>query len=170
MRLDGEMAALDRQHQVAGGGDVGGHDMHVDAEFARQHAARLADAAHVVERIADRQRMQHHPAARAPNAGCRPRARGRCRRRSTVEPATLTDAAKQLAREPPGGDRDARPIRAARPADALGEIDGMADRLLGLGEIDHGARLHAARFGVADAEDLDRRGCAGAAPPAAPAA
>ena len=58
-RLDVEVAALDRQHQVARDRDVGGHDMHVDAELARQHAARIADAGGVVERVADRQRMQH---------------------------------------------------------------------------------------------------------------
>ena len=44
---------------------------------------------------------------------------------------------------------------------ALGEIDGMAHRLLGLGQIDHGAGLHAARLGMTDAENLD----AVAAPP-----
>ena len=44
-RLDREMAALDRQHQVARRRDIGGHHMHVDAELPRQHAARIADAA-----------------------------------------------------------------------------------------------------------------------------
>ena len=37
----------------------------------------------------------------------------------------------------------------------------MADRFLGLRQVDHGAGLDAARLGVADAEDLD----AMAAPP-----
>ena len=45
------MAALDREHQVARRRDVAGHHMHIDAEVPRQHAARLADAAHAVERV-----------------------------------------------------------------------------------------------------------------------
>ena len=52
----------------------------------------------VVERVADRQRMQHGAARRAPNGGCRRRARGRCRASATVEPATSTEADDQLAR------------------------------------------------------------------------
>ncbi len=45
--------------------------MHVDAEAAAQHAARIADAGHAVERVADRQRMQHGAAGtrRMPAAG-----------------------------------------------------------------------------------------------------
>src|SRR5215475_10245118 len=58
-RLDVEMTALDREHQIAGGRDVRGHDVHVDAELAREHAAGIADAAGMVEHVADRQRMQH---------------------------------------------------------------------------------------------------------------
>ena len=88
--LDLEMAALDHQHQIARRRDVGGHHMHVDAELARQHAARIADAAHAVERIADRQRMQHDAARRGPNDGM-PAASTRAMSPSvTPEPATLT--------------------------------------------------------------------------------
>ncbi len=69
--FDEEMAALDREHQVAGRRHVGGDDMHVDAETRRQHAARIAHAAGVVEGVADRQRMQHDAAlaGRLPAAG-----------------------------------------------------------------------------------------------------
>ena len=70
------MAALDRQHQIAGGGDIGRRHMHVDAEPAAEHAARIADAVGAVDRITDRQRMQHGaavtlrmPAASAEHAG-----------------------------------------------------------------------------------------------------
>ena len=71
-RLDVEMAALDRQHQVARGRSVGGHDVHVDAESARQHAARVADAA-------ARRRARSRSAANAARRGRRAR-NGGCRR------------------------------------------------------------------------------------------
>ena len=57
--LDVEMAALDHQHQVLGDGGVRGDDVHVDAELPRHHAAGIANALDAVERVADRQRMQH---------------------------------------------------------------------------------------------------------------
>ena len=45
--------------------------MHVDAEPAAEHAARIADAVGAVDRITDRQRMQHGAAVplRVPAAG-----------------------------------------------------------------------------------------------------
>ncbi len=61
--LDRDMAALDREHQIAHGGDVGGDHVHVDAEAMAEHAARLADAGRGIERVADGQRMQHGAAA-----------------------------------------------------------------------------------------------------------
>jgi hypothetical protein len=83
-RLDVEMAALDREHQVARGRSVGGHDVHVDAELARQHAARVADAAGVVEHVADRQRVQHGASGRTewrlPAVSTRSMSRSRWRR------------------------------------------------------------------------------------------
>ena len=81
-RLDVEMAALDRQHEVAAGGEVGGDEMHVDAEPLRQHAARIADAARLVDGKTDRQRMQQHAAVACIDAArCRRRARARYRGR-----------------------------------------------------------------------------------------
>ena len=56
-RLDFEMRAPDRRGVVAHAGGRGGHDVHVDAEPLADHAARIADAAAVVDREADRDRM-----------------------------------------------------------------------------------------------------------------
>ena len=60
---DIDVAALDRIHQVARHRHVNGHHMHIDTEAAPEHAARIADAAAIVERIGDRQRVQHDTAA-----------------------------------------------------------------------------------------------------------
>ena len=57
--LDIEMAALDHQHQVAGHRGIRRDDVHVDAELAGHHAAGIADALDAIERVADRQRVQH---------------------------------------------------------------------------------------------------------------
>ena len=43
------MAALDREHEIARDRDVGGHHMHIDAEPARQHAARVKHPGCVVD-------------------------------------------------------------------------------------------------------------------------
>ena len=156
-RLDVEMAALDREHQVARGRSVGGHDVHVDAELARQHAARVADAAGVVERVADRQRMQHGAAGahRMAAAGGEHAVdvavADRRRRRSSIE------ARDELAGRAAGGHRDDDRLE-LHPRGALGEVDALAHRGFRLGEIDHGAGLHAARERVAEADDVDRMG------------
>ena len=63
--LDIEVAALDHQHQVAGNRCIRRHHVHVDAELPRNHAAGVADAFDAIQRVADRQRVQH----RAPLAG-----------------------------------------------------------------------------------------------------
>src|SRR5262249_25033041 len=42
--LDVEMTALHREHQVAGGGDIGGGHVHVHTDPCARHAARVADA------------------------------------------------------------------------------------------------------------------------------
>ena len=62
-------------------GDVGGDHVHVDAEPAAEHAARLADAGGGVERIADRQRMQHGAAVAHRMAAGRGQHAARYRRR-----------------------------------------------------------------------------------------
>ena len=74
--LDRQMAAVDAELEIAQRRGVGGHHMHVDAERVADHAARIADAALAVERVADRQRM--HDLALGPQrllgAGARARA------------------------------------------------------------------------------------------------
>ena len=72
-------------------------------------------------------------------------------RRAIAEPATSIDAEiSSLAGRPADTETiDRLQLHAGR---ALGEIDGLADRGLGGGEIDHGAGLHAAR----DAYDRSR--------------
>ena len=166
--LDREMAALDHQHQVARRRDVGGHHVHVDAEFARQHAARLADAAHAVERIADRQRMQHDAAG-----AHRMLAAGRQRAGDVaVGDAGAGDVdvdRVEFAGGPAGRHRQHHRFKLHRGV-ALGEIDGVAHRLLGLRQIDHRAALDAARPRCGRCRESRCRGCAAAAPPAAPAA
>ena len=77
-RLDREMAALDREHQVAHRRHVGGHDVHVDAEARRQHAARIAHAADARRACSRSGANAARRGRRGPNAGCRRRARGRC--------------------------------------------------------------------------------------------
>src|SRR4029079_6785945 len=56
-RLDREMAAVDAKFEIAKWRRLGRDDVHVDAETLAEHAARIADAAVGVERIASRQRM-----------------------------------------------------------------------------------------------------------------
>ena len=113
------MAALDRQHQVARRGDVGGDHVHVDAEARAEHAARIADAVDAVERIADRQRMQHGaavahrmPAAGGEHAGDVALGDGRA--------DDIDGGGEQLARRAGRPRPTPPPIRAA-PRHALGE-------------------------------------------------
>ena len=155
-RLDVEVAALDREHEIARSRNVGGDDMHVDAEMARQHAARIADAAGVVEHVTDRQRMQYGAsgahgmaAAGGEHAGDVALADGRAR--------DLDGGGDELARRAAGGDRDHDRIE-LHPGRALGEIGALPHRGFRFGEIDHRAALHAAGDRVAEADDVDRMG------------
>ncbi len=138
--------------------DVGGDDMHVDAELRRPsmpRGSRIPPA--LSSDVADRQRMQHgaagtHRMAAAGGQhagdvalGDRPRRdldRGRdelagraCRRRPRPSPSRA--ASRRCAR------RGRRHWRTAAS---------------GLGKIDHRAGLHAARKRVAEADDVDRMG------------
>src|SRR5947208_1907136 len=56
-RVDPEMGAADRGSVVAHASRGGGHDMHVDGEPLADHAARVSDAAALIDREADRDRM-----------------------------------------------------------------------------------------------------------------
>ena len=80
-RLDLEMRAADRGGVVAHGGDRGGDDMHVDAEPLADHAARVADAAAVVDRESDRDRMDDLAVVGVRACDSRAPAPGACRRR-----------------------------------------------------------------------------------------
>ena len=106
-----------------------------------------------VEHVADRERMQHG----APGAHRMAAAGGQ-----HAGDVALGDRARdldrsgdQLARRPAGGDRDHHrmQLHLRRP---LGDVDGLAHRRFGFGEIDHGAGLDAARQRMAEAEHLDR--------------
>ena len=146
-----KMAAFDRQHQIAHGRHVAGDHVHVDAEAGAQHAARLANAADGVERVADRQRMQHG----APVAH-RMAAR---RRQHAADVAVGNGAAgefnigdKTFAAEPAAGERHHHGFE-LNLGHVLGDIDGLAHRLLDLDQVDHAAGFHAARRGVGEAQN-----------------
>ena len=140
-RLDIEVAALDAQHQVARDRDVGGDDVHVDAELARQHPARIADAVGVVDHVADRQRVQHR-------AGFADRVTAAGRQDTgdfTIGDRRVRDFDRrrnQLAGGPSGRDRDDDRLQ-LQLRRAFGKIDGLPHRRLRGSEIDHGAGLHA---------------------------
>ena len=127
--------------------------MHIHADLARQHAARLTHPAHAIERIADRQGMQHDTAVTD-----RVIASGRKRTGDVaigdagagdVDADRIEFAAGTAARH-----RQHHRFKLNRSV-ALGQIDGMTHRLLGLRHIDHRAGLDAARLGMTDAENLD---------------
>ena len=63
-RLDLEMRAPDRRGMIAHPGGRRGHHVHVDAEPLAIHAARVADAAAVVDREPDRHRVDDLAVAR----------------------------------------------------------------------------------------------------------
>ena len=155
-RLDAQMAALDGQHQVARRPGVGGHDMHVHAKPVGQHAARLADAAHAVERIADRHRMQHHAVA----ADAMAASRIEHPRDVAIDDGAAGDIHRglvKLAGQPAAGNGDHDRFK-FDAGGAFGALDGHAHRLFGLREVDHRAALHAARLGMADTEYLHAMG------------
>ena len=159
------MAALDREHQIARGGDIGGGDMHVDAEPRAEHAARIADAVDAVDRIADRQRMQHGAAVAQRMAA----AGGQYAGDIAFGNGGADDfdlGGEQFAGQPPGRDRQHHRLD-FDGRHALGAIDGLADGFLGFGEIDDAAGLHAARGGMAEADRPRWHGCGGSEPAAA---
>ena len=115
-----------------------------------EHAARLADAGGGIERIADRQRMQHGAAvAHRMAAGRRQHAGDLAVGDHAVGELDVGDEA--LAAEAAAGQRHHHGFK-LHAGHALGDVDGLADHLLGLGQIDHGAGLHAARRGMGEAE------------------
>src|SRR5271169_784137 len=157
--FDLKMAALDREHQVPRRGDIRRGDVHVDAEPGTQHAARVADAFDTIDRVTDRERVQYGAAVaqRMPAAG-REDASDIAVRYGGTDDFDL--GGEQLAGWPSGRERqhhrfdfDAR--------HALGAIDGLANGFLDLAEIDDAAGFHAARDGVAEADDFNAMAAAG---------
>ena len=130
-----------------------GDHVHVDAELPRHHASGIADALDAVQRVADRQRMQHGAALAggvahagggdAGNVGRGDRAAldvGRGFDQLTLQPAARY-------REQHGLDPDL--------GHAFGQRHRLAHRLLAFGEIDHRAGLDAARLDLAVADQFD---------------
>ena len=139
--------------RLRSGGCVGGDDVHVDAERSPTMPRGSRDAAFAVERIADRQRMDHRAPVAHRMAAPAPSTRS-ISASSASWPPRSTLAEKALALQPAGGDVDDQRVD-RDPRHALGRVDGKPDGLLGRVEIDDDAGLDAARALVAEAEHLD---------------
>ena len=125
--LDVEMAALDRQHQVARGGDIGGRDMHVDAEAARR--ACRADRGCRARRRANSRSAASAARARPSRTECRlPAASTRAMSAVGHGRAAAHRSRRRTARSPrpAGRDRqhDARTRAARRPSARRGRPRG----------------------------------------------
>src|SRR5436190_750798 len=111
---------------------------------------------HAVERVADRHRVQHDT-----TGANRMIATGRkCAGDVAVGDAGTGDVDVdriRLAGGTAGRKRQHHRLKLYRSV-VLGEIDSMAHRLFDLRQIDHRTGLHAARLGVANAENLDAVG------------
>ena len=92
-RLDAEMAALDREHEVARGRGLGGDHMQIDAEPLADHAGGIDDVVLRIEREAGGQSMQHGPAAAA-GRGSLAASSTRCTSPAPTAPRTGTCASK----------------------------------------------------------------------------
>ena len=124
-RLDGKMTPLDRKHQIAGRSHVGGRHMHVETEALRQHAAGLAHPPHVVEGIAEGERMQHHAAV----AHGMPAAGRQQPRNVAIADGGARDidrGGEAFAAKPSGGDRNRNRFQ-MHPGGLLSHPDGVAD-------------------------------------------
>ena len=133
-------------------------------KLLRQHAARIADAGHAVDGVADRQRVQHR-AARAGGIVAAGREHAGDVAFADTGARDIDRRRHQVAARPAGRHRDDHLLE-LKLGRALGEIDGLAERLLGRLKIDHRAAFDAAGERVAEADDIDAYGCAGAAPAA----
>src|SRR5229473_6293477 len=150
-RLDFEMRAPDRRGVVAHARRGGGDDMHVDAEPLADHAARVEDAAAVVDRKADRDRMNHLP------VGCFPGPVAALEDLAHVAIGDLVAPHADFRLDDARGGIAARQVGDGAPyrftGHLLGGVYGIADRIGGGIEIDDRSALHAARDLMADAED-----------------
>ena len=126
--------------------------MHVDAEALAEHAARLANAGDGVQRVADRQRMQHGaPVAHRMAAGRRQHAADVAIGHRAAGKFDVGDEA--LAAETAAGQRNHDGFELHLGL-AFGDIDGLAHHFLDLDQVDHAAGLHAARRGMGEAEHV----------------
>ena len=101
-RLDAEVAALDGEHEVAGGGRLRRHHVEVDAEPFADHAAGLDDVGLAVQRIAGRQGV-HHRAPGANRMGARGGEHALHVGRRDRAAAHRARALEMLGAEPPAG-------------------------------------------------------------------
>ena len=158
MRSTDRCAAVDAQLEIAQRRGVAGQHMHVDAKLAADHAARIADAALAVERETGRQRMDDLALRLQRLLGAGGEHALDVGGIDLVT-AEIDRGGKGFALQPAGGDIDDEGID-GQPGHPLGSVDRKPYRLLGLVEIDDHAGLHAARFLVADADDLRLVGAA----------
>ena len=151
-RLDVEVRAPDRRAVIAHPGGCSGHHVHVDAEPLAIHAARVANAAALVDREPDRHRVNDLAVARL------------AQQIALIEHALQFDLA-DLA--PGNADLGLDDARGREPARQIGHhlLDGFLghflgcvhrvdDRGSGRFEIDDRAVAQAARDLVSDADDL----------------
>src|SRR5215213_407217 len=154
-RLDAEMAALDREHEVACRRGLGADDVEIDGEALADHAARLDDVGLGVEGIAGRQRMQDGAAGTQGVAARRGKDALHVGRSDRM--ADADRALEMLRAEPSAGQVDDHrlDLDLRHP---LGGVDGLANRAFGGLEIDDGAAFQPERALVADAEDARQVG------------
>ena len=150
-RVDRQMAAFDREHQVARGGGVAAQHVHIRAEFIADHPPRILNVTRFAQCKADWQGVQHRPALLAA-----------ARRASLQHPVDIG------LRNGPPGDRDLGIVEprgkpaAGRvhdhafdlhPSHALRRVDGETDGSFRRVHIDDGAALDPARALMSDAKN-----------------
>ena len=150
-RLDGEMAALHREDEIARRSLIAGRDVKIDAQFFADHVFGIANASDAVERKAHRQRMHHHAAAMQRMSG------GSLQHAVNVGLGHGAAADRRLRREvlrrqASAGrcDDDAVDGRAGH---AFGGVDRLANGAFRLIHVDDLTILHAARTLMADAKN-----------------
>ncbi len=155
---DAEMATLHAQHEVAHGDLVGSHGVEVHREPFAAHAVGFADAAILVEVIADGQRMQN----RAPiTAGVLAAAGEQALNVVVAHGAGGQGHAggEAFALETAGRHGNMH-VLDHHACHTLCRIDGGANAMLGAVKMGHHARLQALGAGVVEAQHLELHGFA----------
>src|SRR5579875_1998605 len=155
-RIDRQMAAFNREDQIACRRGVAAQYMHFGAKFLANHAPRIADMAGFSLGKADRQRMQNRPAlllaahraslTHAVHVGL-PAGPASARDLGIIEPRGQAAACRV--------DDHAFDLHAGHP---FGCIDGKPDRGFRRLHVDNGAALDAARALMSDAENAAAMG------------